>query len=66
MLYELLIVFGTLAFTFIAYFSFYNFFASRDEVIFDERKDLDGKELLMVNVVRKQIEFDCEVHLNCF
>lgn len=56
MIYEFVIALGSIVAAFSVYFGFSNFFAQRDEVILDERRDLDGKELLLVNVVRYLIE----------
>lgn len=59
MLYELSIAFSSVIVSFVLYFLFLNFFESNNrndeidnDVIFDERHDLDGKELLLVSVVR--------------
>lgn len=59
MIYELSIAFTSVAISFVIYFGFFKFFqnhrqtndVSDDEVVFDERADLDGKELLLVSVV---------------
>lgn len=61
MIYELAIAFFSVSISFIIYFSFFKFFqnnrrsnaSSDDEIVFDERHDLDGKELLFVSVVRQ-------------
>lgn len=59
MFYEMSIVFSSVAISFVLYFSFFKYFQntrqtheSDDEITFDERHDLDGKELLLVSVVR--------------
>lgn len=61
MLYEFCIAFSSVIISFVLYFGFSNFFrhnADRGEIEddeqiqYDERRDLDGKELLLVNVVR--------------
>lgn len=57
MLYELSIAFSAVAISFVLYFSFLKLFQNDrrnedDEITFDERRDLDGKELLYVSVVR--------------
>lgn len=59
MFYELSIAFSSVAIAFVLYFSFFKYFQtnrqvheSDDEVTFDERHDLDGKELLLVSAVR--------------
>lgn len=58
MLYELTIAFSSIIVSFALYFAFFNLFHRRDEmgdnepVQVDERRDLDGKELLLVTVVR--------------
>lgn len=59
MLYELSIAFSSVIVSFVLYFLFLNYFESNNrndeidnDVIFDERHDLDGKELLLVSVVR--------------
>lgn len=60
MLYELSIAFSSVIVSFVLYFIFLNFSESKNrndeiddnDVIFDERHDLDGKELLLVSVVR--------------
>lgn len=59
MFYELSIVFSSVAISFVLYFSFFKYFQNNrqtheldDEITFDERHDLDGKELLLVSVVR--------------
>lgn len=52
MLYEFAIAVGSILFSFSLYFGFYKYFQSAsDDVVFDRRDDLDGKELLLVNVV---------------
>lgn len=56
MFYELTIAIVSVAFSFLLYFSFYQFFQTifyrSDEIKFDERHDLNGKELLYVSLVR--------------
>lgn len=53
MFYEIVISVGSVLFSFLLYFGFNKFFQSdNDDVVFDRRDDLDGKELLLVNVVR--------------
>lgn len=59
MLYELSIAFSSVIVSFVLYFLFLNYFECNNrndeidnDVIFDERHDLDGKELLLVSVVR--------------
>lgn len=56
MLYELTIAIVSVAFSFLLYFSFRKFFQTIfyqcDEIKFDERHDLIGKELIFVSVVR--------------
>lgn len=56
MFYELAISFASVAVSFLLYFSFFKYFqnerqTSDDEVVPDERPDLEGKELILVNVV---------------
>lgn len=66
MLYEFCISFGSIIVSFALYFGFCKFFQIKrhrkvddddtetdNEFIADERHDLDGKELLLVNVVRE-------------
>lgn len=63
MLYELCIACCSVASAFLLYFKFNWLFASKDQqndndnydddVAFDERHDLDGKELLFVSLVRE-------------
>lgn len=63
MIYELTIAFTSIVISFVIYFGFFKFFqnhrhpndGSDDEVVFDERADLDGKELVLVNVVRHKM-----------
>lgn len=61
MLYELIIAIVSVAFSFLLYFSFQNFFHTifyrSDKIQFVERRDLIGKELLYVSVVRMAILF---------
>lgn len=59
MLYEVTIAFSSVAISFVLYFSFFKLFhterhadESDGEPAFDERIDLNGKELLYVSVVR--------------
>lgn len=53
MLYEFAIAVGSILFSFSLYFGFSKYVQSdSDDVVFDRRDDLDGKELLLVNVVR--------------
>lgn len=56
MLYELTIAIVSVAFSFLVYFSFHNFFHNifyrNNEIKLDERHDLNGKELIFVSVVR--------------
>lgn len=53
MFYELTIAFSSVIISFILYFGFSKWFERNvDEIEYDERRDLNGKELLLVNVVR--------------
>lgn len=60
MFYELTIALTSITISFVIYFGFYKFVqndrqlneSSDDEIVFDERADLDGKELLYVSLVR--------------
>lgn len=54
MLYEIIISLSSIFFSFLLYYSFFKFFYTNDgdDVVFDRRDDIDGKELLLVNVVR--------------
>lgn len=69
MFYELSIALSSVIVSFACYFLFKKYFANNDqngefddEVKFDERHDLDGKELLLVTVVRA-IVFVCFLSL---
>lgn len=61
MLYELTIAIVSVAISFLSYFSFHDFFRRifyrNNEIKYDKRHDLDGKELLYVTVVRITIFF---------
>lgn len=64
MFYEISIAFLSVFASFVIYFLFMRYVQNdhqinetEDEVVFDQRHDLDGKELLLVSVVRMLIKF---------
>lgn len=53
MFYEIIISVGPILFSFLLYFSYVKYSQSHsDDVVLDRRDDLNGKELLLVTVVR--------------